>query len=84
MFLYEFRTTARESITPPSMMQIGMMLVTAVTTVCSRPTLIKPTRTTMGRVMPVLLTLMEMVSDLSKLHLPSNKLVLFGRVLMPS
>lgn len=69
IFLYKFRTTAQESTTLPSMTQTEMILATAVTTVCSRLTLTKLILTTMERVMPVLLTLMVMVSHLSKLHL---------------
>lgn len=68
MFLYKFRTTVQGSTTLLSMMQTEMMLATAVTTVCSRLTLTKPTLTTMERVMPVLLTLMAMVSDFPKLY----------------
>lgn len=54
-------------------MQTGMMLVTAVTTACLKPTLIKPTPTTMERVMPVLWTLMAMVRNLSKFTVMPGK-----------
>lgn len=66
IFVYQFRTTAQENTTLLSTTQTEMILVTAVTTVCSRPTPIKRILTTTERVMPVLLTLMVMVRDISK------------------
>lgn len=72
IFHCKFRTTAQESTTLLSTTQTEMILVTAVTTVCLRLTLTKPTLTTTERAMPALLTLTAMVSNFSRFKMNFN------------